>query len=415
MKKIKTIGFIALLSTNLFGLSLDEAINISLQKNLDIKASQYDYLSSKQDFKKAKSDFLPSLDLAYSYNNRNKLIGTQIKEDSTASATISYNLFNGLNDLNSFKSTESLKQMQKFYLSAKKEDIKLATKESYVAFLKAKKAYQTANEAYKLFNKQYEDAKVRYDQGLIPRNDLLSVEVNLLSAEQSLVSSKNQMKIAKDTLSNILGGYDLSKTTLYDLTDKNLDISFQKEIDFEKRSEVNALLLALKSAKLSKDASKANFMPKVDASYGYYKYGDDAGIGGRDGYPSSQGIFNVSASWNLYDGKASVSELKKKKIAVQKAVNSLESLKLDIKLQHQNALSNLEITRLNLETSKKALKQAKLNYEIVNNRFKEGLSSSTDLIDANYLLTQAKSNYNLAFYDKFVAIATLKRVLEIKE
>ena len=46
------------------------------------------------------------------------------------------------------------------------------------------------------------------------------------------------------------------------------------------------------------------------------------------------------------------------------------------------------------------------------NRFLEGISTSTDLTDANYLLTQAKQGYNRAYFDKYLAISTLDRIFE---
>ncbi|MEZ4694132.1 MAG: hypothetical protein R2837_09125 [Aliarcobacter sp.] len=38
------------------------------------------------------------------------------------------------------------------------------------------------------------------------------------------------------------------------------------------------------------------------------------------------------------------------------------------------------------------------NYEIVKNRFNEGISTTTDLTDANPL-TQAKQGYNRAYFE----------------
>ncbi|MEZ4694476.1 MAG: TolC family protein [Aliarcobacter sp.] len=95
------------------------------------------------------------------------------------------------------------------------------------------------------------------------------------------------------------------------------------------------------------------------------------------------------------------------------SANSLLSkTKLEIKLQYENAKSNLEVALQNLETSKLALLQAQENYEIVKNRFDEGISTTTDLTDANYLLTQAKQGFNKAYFDKYLAISTLDRIFE---
>ena len=95
-----------------------------------------------------------------------------------------------------------------------------------------------------------------------------------------------------------------------------------------------------------------------------------------------------------------------------KAKTQLEKTKLDIKLQYENAISNLEVAIENFNTASLSQEQALENYQIIKNRFAEGISSSTDLTDANYLLTQAKQGLNRAYFDKFLAISTLDRIFE---
>ncbi len=412
MKRIKYLVLSSLVATNLFAMSLDEVLNISLEKNLDIAISNYEYKESKEDYDKSKSAFLPKADLSYSYNNRDKLITGQIKEDSTASATISYNLFNGFSDFSELYSSKYLKNASMYYYNAKKQDILLDTKKAYIDYLNKRKNLQTQEDAYKLFEKQYDDARSQYEQGIISRNDLLKVEVNMLNAKQSVIQAKGNLNISSYTLSNILGGYDLTNEKLDELNfSTNQNFTYDVTL-LENRSEIKASELSLKSIKEQSFGSKGAFMPKVDASLSYNKYGDDSSIGGRASYPDTQEVLNVTASWNLYNGSSDYSEVIKKNIQVKKAVANLEKVRLNLVLQYQNALSSYDVAKANFETSKLALDQSKENYEIVKNRFLEGLSDNTDLIDANYLLSAAKQNYYKAYYDKYISIETLNRVLE---
>ncbi|MGB9801558.1 MAG: TolC family protein, partial [Arcobacter sp.] len=210
----------------------------------------------------------------------------------------------------------------------------------------------------------------------------------------------------------ILGGYDLTNEKIEELNiNENKNFVYDVSL-LENRSEIKAYELNLKSIKEQSFGSRNTFMPKVDASVSYNKYGDDENIGGRDLYPDSQEVVNVTASWNLYNGNSDYSDIIKKNIQVKKAVANLEKIRLSIKLQYQNALSSLAVSKANFETSKLALKQAEENYTIVKNRFQEGLSDNTDLIDANYLLSAAKQNYYKAYYDKYISVETLNRILE---
>lgn len=413
MKKINSLLLSTLLASNMFAINLDEVLNISLQKNLDIASSEYDYKESKETFNQSKSSFLPKLDLSYSYNNRDEVIaGAQIKEDSTGLAKISYNLFNGLSDLSTLNSSKYVKDASRYYLNAMKQDVVLNTKTAYINYLNSKKNLQTQEDSYKLFEKQYLDAKSMYEQGLISKNDLLKVEVNLLDSKQNVVEAKGNLKISKFSLSNILAGYDLSNENIEDLNLAQLDYKIMENVSLENRSELKALKLSLKSVKELSFGANSSFMPKVNASLAYYEYGDNESLNGRAGYPDNQEVINITASWNLYNGSYDASELRKKSIQVKKASIALEKVRLDIKLQYENAITKYEVAKLNYDSSTLALEQAKENYQIVENRFKEGLSDNTDLIDANYLLTTAKQRYSKSYYDKYLAIATIKRVVE---
>jgi outer membrane protein TolC len=352
------------------------------------------------------------VDLGYTYNHRNETAQGQIKKNSVSNATISYNLFNGFTDLKNMQSAQFLRSASSLTYKAKTQDIVLSTKESYIDYLDKRKNLTTYLDAYKLFSKQYEDARAKYDQGLLAKNDLLQVNVNLLDAKQNVTEAKRDLKVAKYNLSNILGGYDLTQEAIDELSMKELDIKTHSLEDIQSRSELRALKMNVESLNAQSTAQKGTFLPSIDASYSVNKFGDDESVNGREGYPNNQKIGTVQANWSLYNGGFDYAQIKIFNAQKRQTLSRLEKTKLDIKLQYETAVSNLDVAKENFETAKLALEQAKENYSLVNNRYLEGLSSTTDLIDANYLLSQAKQRYSKSYYDKFLSIATLKRVLE---
>jgi outer membrane protein len=231
------------------------------------------------------------------------------------------------------------------------------------------------------------------------------------SAKQNVVKAQGDLKIAKFQLSNILGGMDLENETIEKLNEQVIQSSVYDEKLLENRSEIQALKMNLQSIKELEKSAKAGYYPKVDASVSHNKYYDELSKN-IENKEDNQNIANVTATWNLYNGGYDSSQTEIYKIKYLNANSILSKTKLDIKLQYENAKSNLEVALDNLETSKLALLQAQENYGIVKNRFDEGISTSTDLTDANYLLTQAKQGFNRAYFDKFIAISTLDRIIE---
>lgn len=404
-KLILSVLTASILAVNVNALNLSQAVDIALKSNHDIQVKNFDYLETIENIKLSKSDLLPKVELGFSYNNRDE-VNTYVDTDATFTAEVSYNLFNGFKNISNRNSSKFLSESSKYSLEALKQDIILNTKTAYINYLDKQNALETYNSAYTLFQEQYTDSRNRYDQGLIAKNDLLQVQVNMSSAKQNITKAKGDLKTAKNSLSNILGGMDLSFETIEKLSNSRLKVSAYDMKNLDNRSEVQALNMNLESIKQQKKSVKSSFYPKVDASLSHNQYFEDI-----NDY-KNQNIASLSASWNLYNGGYDESKGNIYRTRYLKAKTQLEKTKLDIKLQYENAISNLEVSIENFKTAGLSKEQATENYQIVRNRFNEGISTNTDLTDANYLLTQAKQGLNRAYFDKFLAISTLDRIFE---
>ena len=414
MKKIKliTLSLTAFFAVNINAMTLNEAVDIALKNNFDIQGKKYDYIESLENVKSNKSNFMPKLDLGYSYLNRDDANIGELEEEAGASIALSYNLFNGFKDLALTQSSNFLSESSQYSLNAIKQDVVLNTKIAYIDFLDKKNELETYKSALKLFQEQFVDSMNRFEQGLIAKNDLLQVQVNTSSAKQNVVKAQGALKVSKYKLSNILGGIDLTYEVIEDLDEKSLQISSFDEKLLDNRSEIQALNMNLKSIKELEKSVKSGFLPKVDASISHNKYFDGLSTKNFNEGEENQNIAKLSASWNLFNGGYDSAQTEIYKTKYLSAISLLNKTKLDIKLQYESAKENLQVAIENLETSKLALLQAKENYSIVKNRFAEGISTSTDLTDANYLLTQAQQGFNRAYFDKYLAISTLDRIFE---
>jgi len=406
-----SLGLSIITCANIFAMDINQAVDTAVQNNFSLKQQQYILDESELNLDSSYSGYKPKLDLNYNYNNRNKTITGQIKEDSTASATISYNLFNGFMDKYNIDANENLFNSSKFNYEAAKQDLILKVKTKYINYLLAQKNTQTASEAVKLYEKQYKDSSNFFIQGLIAQNELLEVEVKLLQATQDLQNATTLQKISKYELENVLGSKIVDNVDAISLDDNT---TFDAT-GIENRSELKALELVSQSYLNMAKAKQSGYFPKINASFSVNKYGEDENPTNRTGYPDRQNIGSVNLNWNLYNGNADNSSVMINRKKANQYKMQLEDLKQEITLQYESAKEQLEVSKLNLKTATKALETSKLNYEIVGNKVQEGLSSNKDLIDANYLLTQSKQNYFSAYYSRYLAIATLQRVLEVSQ
>ncbi len=408
---MKIILLLAVFCFELFALDINQAVQLALKNNHQLKKEKYVYEESEANKNVTRASFLPLINLGYTYNNRDKVAPTQTKEDSTFAATISYNLFNGFSDVNFYKSSSLGVAYNKLTYDATKYDIVLDTQTDYVNFLVAKSELATKKDALVLFQKQYLDAKNQFEQGIIAKNDKLQVEVEMLQAQQDVQDARSALKVARLTLGNAistnLDGLKVSGKLVFD------ESKVYNNFDYKSRDEIKALSMLMSSYKSYRRAVQGDFLPKVDISNTTAKSGTNKSLGNVPvGYPSTQNTTTLQISWNLFNGGRDMSNALAYEKKAQQTSEQLEDTKQNIILQYKSAKYKLKVAKLNLATATLALRQAKINYSIMNNKFKEGLIKSTDLIDANYLLTKAKDSYNKAYYDKYLTLVTLDRITQ---
>lgn len=411
-KNILKVIPLVFMGLNLYALDIDEAVELSLLNNNNLKQQQYIYDESKENINISKSSYKPKFDLSYQYNANAENINSAGKDNSNASAVLSYNLFNGLKDKYNIKSSEQLADTSKYNYLAAKYDLIYSVKQNYISYLKSLKNIDTQYNAFKLLEQQYKDSENRFAQGLLARNDLLQVNAQMLQAKQDLARAKADSKISRYQLKNILGGSLLDDENIVDLQKQVILLSEYNTEELNSRSEIKAIKMTIESLSSQKSANKGNYLPSADLNLSYTKYGDDAFLDTNDSSVNDQQTATINLKWNLFNGGKDFSQdiIYQKRLLQTK--EALEDLKLSIKLQYEEALEEFNVSQLNFETAKVSLEQSNENYKIVNNRFKEGLSSSTDLINANFLLSSAKQSFDNAYYDRFLAKASLDRIFE---
>jgi len=415
MKKIilSTFAAVTLLSVTASALNIDEAVQTALDNNNVLKEQVFKIKEYNENVKGAKTAYNPTFDVDYSYDTKSNHRSSQTKNDSSFNATLSYNLFNGFADKYTIASAQKNLLSTKHSYEAVKQDIVLKTKEDFIGFLKNRRNTIVQQNAVKLFQKQYDDSKNFYEQGIrVALNNLLEVEIELLQAKQRLLKSKSAQKVAKEQLFNTMGLHVKENIDEVEIVKNENILNAFNQDDLSNRNEIKALRMYKEALINSKKSIKGNYYPSVDASLKHSRYGDDINLNEKDGSYNPQNIGTVTLSWNLYNGGKDESDMVVYRHQMSQVNSQIDDLKLKIDLQYINAKEQYTLTSENLKISTKALDQSRVNYEIVDNRFKEGVSTSKDLIDANYLLTQAQENYYSSYYDKLLAKATLERIFE---
>jgi outer membrane protein TolC len=106
----------------------------------------------------------------------------------------------------------------------------------------------------------------------------------------------------------------------------------------------------------------------------------------------------------LWKSKSKIAEAKSK---VEEITANQAELSDGIRLQVNRDFENFLLSRKKTEVYKKAVTQAEENYRITKNKYDNALVNTTDLLDANVSLLQAKINLAVSKADVLLAYSKL--------
>ncbi|WP_279129211.1 TolC family protein [Helicobacter winghamensis] len=383
-------------------LSLQEAIDLTLRHNPSIKEQEYLLQESKANYKTYQSPFYPSLNLTYGTQRSNRFQRADKKTSGNLGGSVQYNLFNGFSDVYNLKSAKALLQSQDYQLEATKEDVILLVKSAYINVLRQAKNVEIAEQSKVLLEEQRRENAEFYRVGLIQKNDLLKIEVELNNTLQNLLSYQSALNYALRDLER----YTRTKITLKDLEElepKRWNLNFEnlKKEMLQRRAELLFIDKIIESKGYLVQSAKGEFLPEVNFIGDYTRYGDDYALRGRDGIYKDEASVQLAFNLNLFDGfsdKYNIESAKTNKLAFESQRIALIE---DLELQLFSALESYNLALNALEIAKLALKQADENYRISKNRYTQRIDSTSDFLDAELSLTQARSNVAINTYGIF--------------
>ena len=249
-------------------------------------------------------------------------------------------------------------------------------------------------------------ANAFFNQGMIPKNDLLEAQVTFARSEELLITTENAVKIAESNL-NILLQRDLIEEVNIDseIPITNIDLTFDQSLAsaMEDRQEIKTAKLQVDNSSKGINLARSAFMPSVAATYGYERTGENPDTDDYNSWRAGLGL-----TWNLFSGGASYWNYNKAKYMNSKAGYLLESLKNLVTLEVKNSYLNIQEATARLQVAEKAIAQAEELARIQKDRYNLQVATTTEVLDAQTMLVQAKNTYLTARADHARAIAALK-------
>jgi outer membrane protein TolC len=183
----------------------------------------------------------------------------------------------------------------------------------------------------------------------------------------------------------------------------------------EHRTEMKIADLEVETAEKEVKLTRADYYPSLDLRANYYKRGDDPSLDGGPGiYKDEEWDVTAMASWTFWEwGKTRYGAQEKLRRLSQARLNRI-GVEDNIRQQVKEAYLTVKAAENAILTVEKAVEQAEENYRMNQERYKEQVATSTDVLDAQTLLTRTQTNYFNALSAFNVAKAGLHRAMGLE-
>ncbi len=414
-------------------LTLDACMAIALKNSNVINIAKEGVKGATAQKKEAFSVFLPKLNTSYSYTRLSEapfirtgelpppyslLNGIEIpvgtKDNYNWTFEVRQPLFAGGAILANYQASSIGEDAARIEETAKYQDVIQEVKIAYFNVLRAQRIKDAVRQSVEMLNAHCNIAKNFFEVGMIPKNDLLHAEVELANGHQALIRAQNAVELAKSLLNTVLKHKMHTPIEVVDiLTYQPLKQSLEECLNVarQERPELKISLLKVAQAEKVVRMSKSEYFPALNLVGNYTRFGDNPSTSGSAYKDMENWQVMAVASWNFWEWGKTKYRVDASKARENQAMEASKELNDRIALEIKNAYLMLQEAESQIAVSRKVIKQAQENFRISEERYQQSVSTSTVVLEAQTLLTKAKSEYANALGDYNINYAKLQRAM----
>ena len=239
--------------------------------------------------------------------------------------------------------------------------------------------------------------------GLAVESDRMSSLVNVAARKQELIAAQGDCDLAWSELRDAMGATELKPSELKPMEAHAPQRALEEEIAtaLRMRPDLKALRQAQAAQGAALGAAKSSFGPRVSA-YGNWEEDRDS--------PGNSGGNNWVAGVQIHVDILPIgrrSQVVRESAAKQRVDAQMALSSQHVRLQVSQAYIHRRTAELSLETARAAMDQASESLRIVQNRYRAGLATITDLLRAEDAERQSRTNYWHGVYGSALAYAEL--------
>ena len=285
--------------------------------------------------------------------------------------------------------------------------------ETYYALQLANKILEVKEQTYQSLQQHYDHALKLEANGLITKAERLFAEVNRQEAKREWKTAKQERDVAHRALCSLLDiqkEVDILPVSPLFVTENLPDSLYFKSLIPSTNYAMNRIRLEESIVENRLRISKSAYFPSIALLGKQTLYAHNVP---RNLMPRT--LIGIGFTWNLFDGLNREADVRVSRLAQETIALEKEKVKNTLDVMVQKLYSQMKEAEEEVSTLQTTIAMSEELLRIRRKSFEEGMATSTEVVDAEVMLSNVRIAMLLAHYQFDVSLASLCSVCGVPE
>lgn len=415
--------------------SLEEAQSFAIENNLNIKNAEADVKIARKKIWETTAIGLPQVNGSVNYTDNlslatvlipnffegkpDEMIEVQFGTQHNASASITANqlVFSGPYIVG-LMAAKVYKQISLQNLEKTEIDIKELVTRNYYLVLLTEETKRTLVKNWQNTEKTYLETRAMFEQGFVEETDVDQLKVTLTTLNNSINSIERQEKLSRNMLKFQMGldlevSLSLSDSLYGILGEINLQPLAVNNFNIDNNINYNIIETQVELASLDLKRQKTEYLPNLSVMYmnNWNAMRDKFGFFDTDEKWYRSEMLGFTLNIPVFSSGSKRSKISQKKIELEKIIDNQKLVRQSLEMENQQARFDYNTAFEKYMSENENVKLAERILEKTRIKYKNGMASSFELIQANNQYLQTESGLTSAIVELLNAKTRLDKIM----
>ena len=317
-------------------------------------------------------------------------------------------IFNGGKSLYGRRQATAFRNAADNAAQAVREQTLFGIRRAYYSLILTRENLKVIDAALASARSHRHQASQMLETGMVTRADELKASVRVSELEQQRIRALNAVEILSENLKLASGwrtGSFLFPAEGLSEFDFDFDPDSLTAFALANQGELGAVKNTARAAEFGARAAWGELIPRLNGFFQYEKDGRKAFAEDGDNW-----MVGISLDWYPFSGFGNLGRIKSKRAEKEKAAYEASLARHKVEVDVRESFLDATAAKKMIAVARQAESQAEESLRIVENQYREGLATITDLLDTELARTNTRLSLVNAMFEYNAALARLSMV-----